>query len=681
MIEDLKIIYAAASLRTSAQKTGLQGDSHEQQREQILRRAEQVSIILGVKIVIVKWFKFTESAGGEYDTQPILESVEYCKDPKIKYFFVRSIDRGTRGGGGIYDQLKAGFARYGTQLLDSYGIIGTSVINTLDYFGVKYDWSEFSPTQTNELIVAEGAKEERRNILTRLIGSEIRYTRLGYPMNASPIGLMNVKVDTQHGERKIRKADPEESPWILRGYELRIQGNVSDNEIINELNLMGYKSRRTKKYDPKDKTRVIGYGGQKKLTVKHFQVLIQNPEYAGIYVHAWTNNKPIKGQIEPLVTIEMFNKANRGKVVIILQDGEIMIVKSNKPEWQAVKKKDNPLFPYKKEVLCPQCRNPLLGSASTGNHGTPRPAYHCGRLINGKRCTYRIKLREFNDTIEGFVKDVQFSDEFRERFREIALEELVNRENQLSSDTISYSRQIEAKQIEIQNLKDKIKLLSSPETIKMFEDDIEKLRIERALLINQRDNKEDQQVDSQVAINYTNYFIEHLEDLLLGGSNPQKNASLFGLLFDEKPTYEDLVHRTPKLACLFKLNEDFKTTKSLDVSRVGLEPTTDGLRVHCSTIELSARKNCNAILNISYYTQSERQIRVSRVPGDCLQLFGLRLLNLTLADVLRHQLYKDPYRGHFLKCRHQTPNPPHPHLKILPRLLKPSLQTHAFCHH
>lgn len=572
MDDDKKIIYAAASLRVSAQRAGLQGDSHEQQKEQILRRAEQVSALTGFKIEIVKWFKFTESAGGEYDTQPILEALDFCKDPRIKYFFIKSIDRGTRGGGGIYSQLKAEFINSDTQLLDSYGIIGTSVINTLDYYNVKYKWSEFSPTLTNELLVAEGAKEERRNILTRLIGSEIRYVRLGYPMHAPPIGYTNVKVDTPHGERKIRKADPTESVWILRAFELRIQGTLSDDQIVKELNSLGYRSRRTKKYNPNDKTRVIGYGGQKKLTVKHFQVLIQNPEYAGIYVHAWTNNKPIKGQIDPLVTIEAFNKANRGKIAIMQQDGEIMIVHGNKPEWQTIKRKDNPLFPYKEEVLCPQCRNPLLGSASTGNHGIPRPAYHCGRLINGKRCTYRIKLKVFNDTIENFVKDVKFSDEFRKRFKEIALEELVKRESQLSTDTISYSRQIEAKEIEIQNLKEKIKLLSSIETIKMFEEDIEKLRIEKAVLINQRDNKEDQQVDSQVAINYTNYFIEHLKDLLLGGSNPHKNASLFGLLFDEKPTYEELVHRTPKLACLFKLNEEYKSTKSLNVSGQGLEP-------------------------------------------------------------------------------------------------------------
>ena len=40
-----KIIYAAGALRTSSTKQGLVGDSHEQQKEQILNRADQLSLI------------------------------------------------------------------------------------------------------------------------------------------------------------------------------------------------------------------------------------------------------------------------------------------------------------------------------------------------------------------------------------------------------------------------------------------------------------------------------------------------------------------------------------------------------------------------------------------------------------------------------------------------------------
>ena len=57
-----------------------------------------------------------------------------------------------------------------------------------------------------------------------------------------------------------------------------------------------------------------------------------------------------------------------------------------------------------------------------------------------------------------------------------------------------------------------------------------------------------------------------LEDLLMGSPNPQQNAAIFGLLFEEIPTYEELNFGTPKLACLFKLNEEYNASKSLSVN-------------------------------------------------------------------------------------------------------------------
>ena len=130
-----------------------------------------------------------------------------------------------------------------------------------------------------------------------------------------------------------------------------------------------------------------------------------------------------------------------------------MIIKGELPQWQAVKNKDNPLYPYKRQVLCPICKNPLLGSASKGKSGQYFPAYHCGRKINDKRHNFRVKLSQFNETIENFVKRVRFDESFAARFREIALEELEKRESQLSADTITFGRQIEVKETEIQNLK------------------------------------------------------------------------------------------------------------------------------------------------------------------------------------------------------------------------------------
>ncbi len=162
MQKEIDIEYSVGTLRVSSTKQGLQGESHEQQKEQIERRAEQLSTLLGKKIIIKKWFKFTESASGSLDMQPVNEVTEYCSNPenKVKYFFFKSIDRMTRGGSIVYGFLKQQLAKVGVQCVDVYGIVGFSEVNTLEHLGVKYPWSVFSPTWTTEMLEAERSKGE-----------------------------------------------------------------------------------------------------------------------------------------------------------------------------------------------------------------------------------------------------------------------------------------------------------------------------------------------------------------------------------------------------------------------------------------------------------------------------------------------------------------------------------------
>jgi len=61
------------------------------------------------------------------------------------------------------------------QLVDIYGIIGTQQVNTLEHLGVSFKWSVYSPTKKSEMLEAERAKDEMRDIMSRMIGAEIRY--------------------------------------------------------------------------------------------------------------------------------------------------------------------------------------------------------------------------------------------------------------------------------------------------------------------------------------------------------------------------------------------------------------------------------------------------------------------------------------------------------------------------
>lgn len=552
--------YAIVIKRISSEKQGLMGDSHKDQEGQILRRVEQFSATIGKRIVVKKTFNFTESGSKDFDLQPILKVLEYCKTSqnKIKYAFIKSIDRGTRGGAIIYGLLKSQFAKYGVQIVDVYGVIGTQTVNTLDHLGLKYNWSEYSPTWITELLEAERAKGEVRDILTRMIGAEIRYVRLGYRVRPAPPGYQNVKIDTPHGKRVVLAAHDIEAKWFIRMFELRAQGNLSDAEIVDEINKMGYKSRRQNKHDPIDKNKIIGFSGENPLTVKQLQRYIQNPIYAGINTEKWTDGAPVKCDFEGLVSIDLFNKANKGKITILV-DGEIVkIFKGEIPKWRIKKDKANPNYPYKQYVLCSQCRSELVGSASRGKAGKYYPAYHCSR----KHKLYRVPLKTFNETIEGFAEKVEFSDKFIMRFREIVLEEWEKRRASLSQDSIVIEKEVVKKKEERKLIVDRIKMLSTPAAIKAMEEELETIDQELAQMMIQRENKEQDEVDVQTLINYCQYFMEHPKELLFSSENPFQNAAMFGLLFEVPPTYQDLVDGTPKLACIFELNKQSKMSKS-----------------------------------------------------------------------------------------------------------------------
>jgi site-specific DNA recombinase len=75
------------------------------------------------------------------------------------------------------------------------------------------------------------------------------------------------------------------------------------------------------------------------------------------------------------------------------------------------------------------------------------------------------------------------------------------------------------------------------------------------------------------------YFLENLDSLLLKQQNPHKKAQLFGVLFDQLPTYEDLDYGTQKTPLFTGVNAVFRLApleKSHMVTPRGFEPLLPG---------------------------------------------------------------------------------------------------------
>ena len=538
---------AVAAIRISSVKQGLQGDSPEHQKEQIERFA--ISHNLNIK----KFFIFMESASKE--KQPVQEAIDYCKNKSnnIQVFIIKSIDRFTRGGSYLYDHLKIQLEDKGIRLTDIYGIISSQQINTLEHLDVKYNWSVYSPTKKTEILEAERARDEIRDIMTRMIGAEIRYVRMGYRVRRAPFGYQNVKVETPHGKRVILKPHSEESKWIIRMFELRLENNLNDTEIVDKLNSLGFKTRTFLRHDPNNKTKVIGKGGAKPLTPKQFWRFVQNPIYAGINIEKWTEGKPVKCKFEGLISVKLFNKANRGKIVIGKHNNVITIHKAKPPDYLLKKQIKNPKFPYKRYVMCPHCNKPLYGSSSRGKSGKYYPAYHCSKQGH----YFRISLKDFDEVIANFIIDLDITPEYAKKLKQYTLKLWEEKIKTLEKDTQQLDNKINVLKISAKNTVDKIKLLSSDIAIRYMEEDLIKAEQEIKQLEEQKNQKPEKFINMELVMDNIKYFLEHFEELLLDRSKPLKTAEYFGLLFEQPPTYEELLSGTPKLAPIFALKSTF----------------------------------------------------------------------------------------------------------------------------
>ena len=565
------ILYAVAVCRVSTSKQDLLGSSLEDQLNQIEITCKRLEIQYLAKIKIEETFELSESASVEFEDQPLQKVLAYCKESKkpIRFVFIKCLDRFTRAGATIYSRLKIEFSKLGIILVDTLGIVSSIEVNTLEYLGVKYDWSVFSPTYITELLESERAKSEVRDIQTRMIGAAIRYTRMGYFCGgATELGYQAIKKDTEQGKRFLRYPHPEEALWFRKIFELRAQGTLSDEQIADEVNKMGFKTRPMNIRDKENKNRIIKHRGEKRLNVKMLRKYIANPIYCGVDMQKWLE-KPTYFKGESVVSVELFNKANKGKIVITDQNGSPQVLKGKTPLFLQRKLKLNPLYPFKSFILCPICKHPLKASSPRGKSSVV-PTYHCslGHKYWGKNA------KKLEKTIYEFLDRVKFSQKFKDNFEANFLKNWNKRMDQLNEDNLFWEKRIVELRENRKMLKDKLKLATTPVGFQTIEEEIENAdsQIEDATL--KRNKVEDGEVDVQVLINSAKYWMEHYKELVLNTPNRLTRGTLFGLIFEEKPDYEKLKNGTPQLSQLFALNEEHKHSKS-SLGRAGGNRTPD----------------------------------------------------------------------------------------------------------
>ncbi|NQV12424.1 recombinase family protein, partial [Candidatus Uhrbacteria bacterium] len=546
--------------RVSTPKQAQRGESLEDQ--------EQDCIFVAAKVGATLEKVFAEPFSGRVDHRPVYdEMISYIKQNsgRVDYLFVRGIGRLTRGGSYAYESLKVALAKLGVEIVDYTGIIQPSR-NTMEQLGMEYDWSRYSPSAMTEALVAGQKNDEVRDMLTRLIGQEVKLTRRGYRVRPPNDGYTNDKIFVEGKKRTIQVPDPKRAQYFITMFEERAKENVSDQEIVDMINAMGFKSRERKKWD-KAKRNIIGKIGGNPLTVKRMQILIKNPAYCGVVCETWTNNQPVRSQSEGLISIDTFNKANKGKVFIKeLDDGGLKILYNQLHNRQIERRnKNNPLYPYK-FIRCDLCNKPYKGSAPKGKLGKRYPTYHCSRGHG----YIGIKKTDFEESIKSYISNIEPSDEFLKSLDRSLLKVYRRRQKDLAH----VSSQIDVNVSELKKRKEQAleTLLESSSNVvrKELETRIEKLDADITQAQEKREKIEVSEYDISAFINHVKFFVEHLDKLLLDNSNMARQQALFTLVFDEMPSYQEVNSGTPKLSLMFETKRTHRIDESLMVTPGGV---------------------------------------------------------------------------------------------------------------
>lgn len=561
------IIYCRVSTATQAQ----QGESLDTQEKicQTIAKDRNYKIIPDGKI-------FREPFSGRKEYRPVFdgEVMKYIKDHpgEVNYLLFRNIDRFTRGGSFSYEKIKMELAKYGVEMVDSLGIIQPQQ-NTLDHLGFEYDWSKYSPSGIAEIMMADYSKTEVRNILTRTIGRQIELTKDGYHIGPANDGFIIKRTYINGKKKSIQVPDPERAKYWIKAFEMRATGQYEDQEIVDEINAMGYKSKESHKWD-KTHERIVGKRGGNPLSVKQLQHTMLNPVYCGVLIKKWTNHRPIKAQYEGLVNIDIFNRANKGKIFIKeLGNDQFDVLYDYQPNKPVLKRlRRNPLFPYK-FILCPECGKPFCASSPKGKSGRGFPTYHCSR----DHKYLGISKKEFEGNIEDYIHKLKFTPEFILGMEVSILNKYRERQKEIINTSSAVSKNVSDLKQEQALIIEKITQTNSPLVIKQLEEKAEKLEEEIIKVKKHRDKIEVTEQDIRNFISWCKNFMEHPAEMLLNNGNLNEKQALFELVFEKTPTYDQILNGTPKLTLVFELSTKNRSLEYSIARDVGIEPTPEVL--------------------------------------------------------------------------------------------------------
>ncbi len=476
-------------------------------------------------------------------------AIQYSIDHKVDYFVVYNIDRLSREWYAVYSMLKKKLRKNGITLLDCKGNIWEEVLvvknDKIDLS--EYEWALENPKEMNEIFTASTANSEWKTILQRTIPKEILLEQKWYHVRNSNFWYTNKRVNIEDGKATIQIRDSIKWIFIEEIFRLRAENLLSDDEIVNRINALGYISRQWIR-----------------LSVKQMQIFIKNPIYAWIIHSKWTGYKAIKTAYDGLVNVETWNRANRWKKTILEGiNGEIKVIQwkieSDTVETQRRKKFD-PNLPFRNLIKSSMLENQYITwSFSKNRIGQHYGYYHPMR--KKWKVGENIKKEEFEskviETLSNIAIDWILKEIFLDRFEMIFTENI----KEVEENKMNLANNLNKVTKEIKELENKICNIdvSNTRILKVIENNLWELEEQQNNIIRQI-----VKFDEWGFTNINGFqkfcfnLLEHLDILAIQSQNIEELEVIFKFIFKETPTYNQIVNRTPELYPIFALQSQQK---------------------------------------------------------------------------------------------------------------------------
>lgn len=531
-----------------------------------------------------KWVSWKKA-----DREGIRKIKEFIMNRKwwVDYLVFLKMDRFGRMELWEYERLKKEFSDLWTQLKDVYGVIQeeNKMVRNIDGVDMsKYKWNYDDPSKMGQSIQMLWSHQEWKQILQRTIPEEILLSIKWYSVWNPPYGYENIK-ELAWKKHKILKPKKGEKEVIKKMFELRAEGK-SDSTIANEISIL-WRKKSGKIFEAKD-----------------IQRMIINTKYAWVYDGDWTWWRAIWIRCtETIVSIDLFNKANRGKMKIIDLNKEnsewgvklyeiLYKNRESKNDWENekitkknIKNIENKDFPYAKLVYSPYGRKLISWSISTGRRGDLSPNYHITipfdkkelfredyvfpEVISTKWQYFSRRKDVFEKTINDFLWQIEPIPIFMELYKEY-LKQIWNARRveiqELNEEWKTSIVQLENEAARISRAITRLaELADTDEALKMKNQELieVKKRIEEVKTEEENNKnlvKKAPNLDDFIKNGI--FLLEHIKEAFINAENYNQRKFIFDVIFDRIPYYDELCVGTQVLSPLWAYITENSQNKS-----------------------------------------------------------------------------------------------------------------------